>query len=202
MHNVGSNSDPTGSEPDVSDGCDKDGFPGGCERAGHTPKNCPGFQIGDTVRFTERVCNPGDTGVIVAEEVWTDPDHCIAWDGVGERPAYSSGKWASMLAPPEPRWLVALTGYGRPRMVSLESVNDYRDRCLQLPHKYPYCWARDIELVSRPEIRVLDDSGVLGSVIGRAEDGTVAAVSDSAAGARRDIALMKVSHGFREVYDG
>lgn len=27
--------------PDVSDGCDHDGFPGGCARAGHTPETCP-----------------------------------------------------------------------------------------------------------------------------------------------------------------
>ncbi len=30
-----------GAEPDTSDGCDCEGFVGGCLRAGHTPETCP-----------------------------------------------------------------------------------------------------------------------------------------------------------------
>lgn len=32
---------PVGQEPEFSDGCDSEGFPGGCERFGHTVETCP-----------------------------------------------------------------------------------------------------------------------------------------------------------------
>lgn len=35
-------------EPDASDGCDSEGFPGGCERQGHSPATCPQLAVPDT----------------------------------------------------------------------------------------------------------------------------------------------------------
>lgn len=40
-------------EPDVSDGCDKDGFAGGCERAGHTPESHNSAAADDGVSYPQ-----------------------------------------------------------------------------------------------------------------------------------------------------
>jgi hypothetical protein len=175
-------------EPDTSDGCDKDGFTGGCERAGHTPACCPGFQIGDTVRFAPRHLADGDTGVIVGLERWVDDNTSVVWDGVGEEPVY-----AGSISCVE-RFLVRILDHNPDtKGLTVGGLDGWRERCLQYPHDYPFCVARDLELVSRPEIKVLNDSGCLGSVLGLDRDARTSCVSDSAAGARKAIAEAKAS---------
>ena len=178
-------------EPAFRDGCDKDGFPGGCERAGHTPENCPGFAIGDTVRFSEHHHAAGDTAVIVAEEIWIDDKTCVAWDGVGERPIFTG----ETLLPHQPvRFLLRLLEYGKPREESLASVNYWRKRCLQFPHDYPFASLRDMELVYRPEILRLNGTNEHGAALGLDRRLSVSCISDSEASARRDLALIKATH--------
>lgn len=184
-------------EPECSDGCDKDGFPGGCVRAGHTPETCPGFAIGDTIRFSENHHAPGDTAVIVAEEIWTDDKTCVAWDGVGERPAFTG----TALAVDQPvRFLLRLLEYGKPQEESLASVNYWRKRCLQYPHDYPFASPRDMELVYRPEILRLNNTNEHGSVLGFDRRLKVSCISDSEAAARRDLAQMKATHCIPLIY--
>lgn len=172
--------------PFYSDGCDSDG----CVRAGHTPENCPGFQIGDTVRFSERHLAAGDIGVIVAHEVWLNDNEAVPWDGVGDQPVFA-GKLN--FCANSPRYLVRLTEIGMPMIDSIEHVNGWREQCRQQPHNFPWVWDRDLVLVSRPQIKVLNDSGDLGSVV--ANEGALSCVSDSEAGARLAIAQMKAANG-------
>jgi hypothetical protein len=178
-------------EPEFFDGCDKEGFPGGCVRMGHTPENCPGFLVGDTVRFTERHKAAGDIGVITAHEVWLNDNESVPWDGCGIPPTFAGGVTFTNA----PRYLIRLTELGTQMIDSLESLNTWRERCRQYPHSYPWVWDRDIELVSRPEIKVLDDSGKLGSVIGRDTLAGFTCISDSEADARKAMADMKAANG-------
>lgn len=71
--------------PESSDGCDHDGFPGGCERAGHTKENCPWNPI------PEDAINPDQ---LTAEQV--DPDNegwrlCV--ESEKEEPPLDSEFW-------------------------------------------------------------------------------------------------------------
>lgn len=178
--------------PDVSDGCDKDGFPGGCERAGHAPETCPGFQIGDTIKLHSRHIAAGDTGVIVGVECWLNDNEAIPWDRCGDAPVYA-GKSGLQLQESN-RFLVRLASHNPETEGStIGGLDGWRERCVQWPHSYPFVTASDMELVSRPEIRVLNDSGCLGSVLGLDRSQRLTCVSDSEAGARKAIADMKVS---------
>lgn len=180
--------------PDVSDGCDKDGFPGGCERAGHAPETCPGFQIGDTIRFQAHHIAAGDIGVIVGVERWLNDNDAVPWDGCGDEPVYA-GELGLQLQESN-RFLVRLVSYN-PDTVgeTIGGLDSWRERCTQWPHSYPFVTARDMELVSRPSIKVLNDSGCLGSVLGYERASKLSCVSDSAAGARKAIADMKAASG-------
>jgi hypothetical protein len=176
--------------PDASDGCDKEGFPGGCERAGHTPENCPGFQIGDTVRFAPRHIADGDIGVIVGLERWLDDNTTTVWDGVGSEPIYTG----EFVTPNVERFLVRIQSHNPDTEgLTVGGLEGWRHRCLNHPHDYPFCVARDLELVSRPEIRVLNDSGCLGAALGLDRDSRSSCISDSAAGARKAIADIKAA---------
>lgn len=175
-------------EPDSSDGCDKHGFPGGCARAGHTPENCPGFQIGDTIRFAAHHIAAGDTGIIVGIERWLDDNETVVWDGCGREPAYSG----VFLTPNIERFLVRLQEHNPKTKDSvIGGLDSWRERCLQWPHNYPFVVARDLELASRPEIKILNDPEWPGSALGR--EGPLTCVSGSEAGARKAIADAKVA---------
>jgi len=179
--------------PDFSDGCDHEGFAGGCARAGHTPLTCPTFQIGDTVRFKEPHMAAGDIGVLVGQEVWLDENRTQVWDGVGDIPAYKPLS-SNLLHPPVTRWLLRLLAYGDPSEEVTPNVRGWRRRALQSPHNYPFVVGRELALVSRPEFKVLDGSGGLGSVIARDTSlGVFTCISDSVVGARRDVALAKAA---------
>lgn len=182
--------------PYYSDGCDSDGFKGGCERAGHTPETCPSvkkaeadFQIGDTVMFHERHIAAGDYGVIVGLERWLNDNEAVPWDGVGEAPFYA-GKSTT---PNVERFLVRLESHNPKSNDAIGGLKSWRERCVQWPHNYPFVTPIDMQLVSRPEIKVLNTSGCLGSVVGRDDRQSLTCVSDREAGARRDMAMMKAS---------
>ena len=156
---------------------------------------CPtqqAFQIGDTVRFKAGHIAAGDCGVVVAHEVWLNDNEAAPWDGVGERPFFA-GKMD--FCANTPRYLIRLTELGKPMVDSLEVVNGWRERCRQHPHSYPWAVSRDIELASRPKIKVLNDSGELGAVIAADPFGGVTCISDSEAGARKAMADMKAANG-------
>jgi hypothetical protein len=203
--------------PYYSDGCDSDGFKGGCERAGHTPETCPsnkgqggpvdrhgcnqtgqpngtclGFQIGDTIMFADRHIAAGDYGVIVAEEVWLNPDKTMAWDGVGERPAYDYGCYQE-LHPPSPRFLVRLESHNPKSNDAIGGLKSWRERCVQWPHDYPFVTPIDMKLVSRPSVKRLNDTNCLGSVVGMDARQSLSCISDSEAGVCKTMADMKAS---------
>jgi hypothetical protein len=187
--------------PDVSDGCDKDGFQGGCERAGHKPENCPGFQIGDTVRFAARHIAAGDYGVIVARECWLNNHEAVAWDGVGEIPARVKRPHDYSVQPEQlGRFLVRLMSINESSDPAIGGLGSWRERCLQWPHSYPYCIDIDLELVSRPNIKRLNDTDCLGLVIGQDARQSLVCISDSEAGARKAIADMKAASGLALKY--
>ncbi len=156
--------------PDVSDGCDSEGFEGGCTRAGHTIETCRlfgGFQIGDTIMFSEHHLAAGDTGVIVGRECWLNNHETTVWNGVGAIPARV--KIPNDFSEPPPqlgRFLVRLLAYGKPKEESLDSVNAWRDHCLAFPHNYPYVTPRDMRLVSRVETHRANDGKCHGAVLG------------------------------------
>lgn len=144
------------------------------------------FQIGDTVRFRRDHNAAGSTGVIVALEVWLDDNKTVAWNGVGEPPQYTGKHGLSGMTP---RFLIRLMTFHS--QAGDRGAELYRARCLSEPHDYPWLWAGAMDLVARPEIRKFDDSGVLGSVIGRCAELDLSRVSDSIEGARAEIAKMK-----------
>ncbi len=146
-------------------------------------------RIGDTIRLAETHHQAaGCEAVVMAEEVWRSPDEAIPWDGIGKRPAYDPGRFPQ-LTPPAPRYLV----YVPPTVRNPNIHMGWWARCNQTPHSFPYLWARDMELRSRPETKQLNDQQELGSWVGWDGYTKVTTISDSEAGVLRNIADMKKS---------
>lgn len=141
--------------------------------------------VGDTVRFTDN--QDGDIGVVTAYECWLNDDKAVPWNGVGEPPACVDIDPEHR--PCSDRVLVRVQEFNPDTGGSAWA----RGQCLKAPHNYPWCWERDLELVSSPEIRVLNDSGEIGSVIGRDPLSGFNCISDSEEGARAAIALAKAA---------
>lgn len=187
--------------PYYSDGCDSDGFKGGCERAGHTPETCPSvkkaeadFQIGDTIMFHERHIAAGDYGVIVGRECWLNNFEAVVWDGVGEIPARVKRPHDYSIDPVQlGRFLVRLESHNPKSNDAIGGLKSWRERCVQWPHNYPFVTPVDMKLVSRPSIKRLNDTNCLGSVIGMDARQSLSCISDSEAGVRRAMADMKAS---------
>jgi hypothetical protein len=159
----------------------------GCAHTGQESGTCQSFQIGDTIRFAERHIAAGDIGVIVGIEHWLNDNESVPWDGVGDAPAYS-GKFTT---PNVERFLVRLQATNPASNENIGGLKGYRERCVQTPHSYPYVAERDMELVHRPEIRRLNESDQLGSVVAFDTRQSLSCVSDSEAGARKAMADLK-----------
>lgn len=104
------------------------------------------FQIGDIVRFAPRHHAAGDVGVVVGVERWLNDNVAVAWDGKGEEPVYEG----AFSTPAPERYLIKLTHLNKDVADNNGSLlHRWRERCLAQPHDYPFCFARDLELVSR-----------------------------------------------------
>ena len=174
--------------PDVSDDASKCAH--GCNQTGHAPDTCVGFQMGDTIRFDKNHIAAGDYGVIVGLERWLNDNEAVPWDGVGEAPTYT-GKLGPQLQETN-RFLVRLESHNpEAAQPHTSNLDGWRARCTQWPHSYPFVTERDMQLVSRPQLKRLNDSECLGSVIGQDARQSLTCISDSEAGARKAIADMK-----------
>lgn len=148
-----------------------------------------GFQMGDTIMFDKRHIAAGDYGVIVGLERWLDDSETVSWDGVGDAPTYA-GK---LVTPNVERFLVRLESHNPDADDAIDGLKGWRERCLQWPHSYPHVAERDMQLVSRPQIKRLNDTGCLGSVVGMDDRQSLTCISDSEAGARKAMADMKAA---------
>lgn len=140
------------------------------------------LHIGDTVRLiAAHVHAPGALGVVMAEELWTDDNTPVAWDGIGERPGYT-GSIPHTNEEGTTRLLVAMAPPTEP---TPDSSVGWWVAARRQPHSYPWCARRDLEHVSRPEIKQLNRHDWAG------HDGENSTVSDSLEGARRNMALLR-----------
>jgi hypothetical protein len=155
----------------------------------------PSFLIGDTVHIDSYGEIVG-TGVVTAEEIWTEPDNSIAWDGLGKRPA--DKRFPSLVTRP-PRFLIRMLSFSDIPGSDTEYRAAWRQKCLASSCNFPYVSDRDLLLVSRPQVRALTDNGCLGSVIGIDPVTGASCVSESEAGARLQIAEIKASRSILQV---
>lgn len=156
----------------------------------------PQIRIGDTVRLLpNHGVAPGAIGVVMAEELWLDDNTTVDWEGIGKRPVYE-GALPNVNDEGTARLLVFMS-------FPEEPIPDHKagwwSRCRKHPHKYPYCSLRNLELVSGPETKQLNDRQELGSWSGFDKAAGVSAVSDSQEGVRRNIAHSKQSQ-FLQTY--